>query len=60
MPVVAVGEEGGGIWVVKVPLLFRMSTKGGSESREYEFLRYIGMTRWIYKVDKKPGYVCSR
>lgn len=63
MLVAASVEEGEGLWVPKILLLFRLSLRGDSEIWDYSFLQYMEV---MYPIDTEDttdgtlGYVCPR
>lgn len=51
------GKEGGGLWVAKVLLLFRINVTKRNENVTYSFLQYIEVKHRIYIVDDTLGFI---
>lgn len=54
------GEDGYGLCIAEIFLLFSMSTRRHSESREYSFLKYVEVPCLIDAVDEMLRCLCLR
>lgn len=54
------GEEGGGLWVAEVLLLYGIDVREINKSKQYVFLDYMDVTRPMDMVHKTLGCVCER
>lgn len=51
------GEEGSGLWVIKVLLIFRIIVSGSTESRKCALSRYTEVARSSDTVSETLAYV---
>lgn len=52
------GDNGGGLWVPRFLLLFKICYKESNGTEEYAFLRFMEITGLIDTVDNTVGSVC--